>query len=64
MVFVTLEWWKIKVKWLRNDQIPFFWIVLVFRRKQTFKMLHKSRWNVKVYIILTIMSFRSISITL
>ena len=33
---------KIKVKCLRNDQIPFFWIVLVFRGEQTFKMLHKS----------------------
>ena len=51
---------KIKVKCLRNDQMPFFWIVLVFRGEQTFKMLHKSRWNVKVYITLTIMTFRSI----
>ena len=48
------------VKCLRNDQMTFFWIVLVFRGKQTFKMLHKSRWNVKVYITLTIMTFRSI----
>ena len=40
--------------------MPFSWIVLVFRGKQTFKMLHKSRWNFKVYITLAIMIFRSI----
>ena len=40
--------------------MPFFWIVLVFLGEQTFKMLHKSRWNVKVYVTLTIMTFRSI----
>ena len=30
------------VKCLRNDQMPFFWLVLVFLGKQRFKMLHKS----------------------
>ena len=40
--------------------MPFLWIVLVSRGKQTFKMLHKSQWNVKVYITLTILTFTSI----
>ena len=40
--------------------MPVFWIVLIFRGKKTFEMLHKSRWNVKVYITLTIMTRRSI----
>ena len=33
MVFVALEKYKIKVKCMRNDQMPFFWIVLVFLGK-------------------------------
>ena len=60
MVVVALERKKMKVNCLRNDSMPFLWIILVFRGKQTFKILHKSRWNVKVYITLTIMTFRSI----
>ena len=43
--FCDLGWVKINVKCLRNDQMPFLWIVLVFRGKQTFKILDKSRWK-------------------
>ena len=57
--------WPWKGKKLRSNvwetiRCPFSELSLLFRSKQTFKMLHKSRWNVMVYITLTIMTFRSV----